>query len=109
MAQYVTIEQIWDNSRFHCPVCGALVCTADSLTEKPCAHVLFSWIDEVGEFENLSPLLEGKLDFEDAPHPNYEEVMEKLPDTAVLFAFDIHSKGCGPITNTVVHAINFSD
>jgi hypothetical protein len=109
MAQYILIEQVWDNSKFHCPVCGAPICSADSLTDHPCPHLLFSWIDEVGEYENLSPSLEEKIDFEEVIGPWDEDLLNKLPATAVVFAFEIRDMACGPITHTVAHAINFPE
>jgi hypothetical protein len=108
MAQYVVMEQTWEDSKFHCPACGALVCTGEEISEKPCKHVLFSWINEVGEFENLDPSLKDLVESEDFIAPSDEEFLNKCPDTAVLFAFDIHQMACGPITTTVVHGIDFA-
>ncbi len=108
MAQYITIQHLWNDLKFHCPVCGAQVCSANGLTARPCPHLLFSWIEQVGVFENLSPSLEGKIDFEEVFGPSDEELLNKLPETAVVFAFEIHEMACGPITHAVVHAINFA-
>jgi hypothetical protein len=86
MAQYITIQNFWESPKFHCPVCGAEVFTENGEpTDKPCEHVLFSWIDQVGDF------------------------LSRCPDTAVLFAMESSGMACGPVSLTVIHAIKFPE
>lgn len=109
MAQYIDIKQTWEDTVFHCPVCGAMVCEHGEMTTKPCAHVLFSWVDQVGEFTNIVPELKPIVEDEDFFHPSDEEFLEKCPDNAVLFALESKSMACGPVYCTVVHAIKFPE
>jgi hypothetical protein len=109
MAQYIQIEQMWEDTNFYCPVCGKIVCKKGEFTEKPCKHLLFSWIDQVGEFENLDPSLETLVESEDFFHPSDQEFLDKCPDTAVLFAFDARTMACGPVSCIVVHGIKFPE
>lgn len=109
MAQYIHIKQTWEDTIFHCPVCGQVVCKEGEFTDKPCKHLLFSWVDQVGEFENLAPEIGPLVESEDFFLLSDEEFLEKCPDTAVLFALESKSMACGPVYCTVVHAINFPE
>lgn len=35
------------------------------------------------------------------------ELLDKLPESAVVFAFTEHGLACGPVSTTVVHCIEF--
>lgn len=107
MAQYITIQDYWNSAKFHCPACGAVVFTeGGEPTNKPCEHLLFSWINEVGEFynaaEGLNELLE---DDESSSDPSDDEFLSRCPDTAVLFALE--SSESWPVSIRVVHAFKF--
>ena len=111
MAEHILITQSWYGSRFHCPACGAVVCSDKDLTDKPCKHLLFSWINEVGEYHNLKPSLQphidALIDSDECFLPEDQEFLEGCPETAVLFAFEAREMACGPITTQIVHAIDF--
>jgi hypothetical protein len=112
MAQYITIENNWQGAAFHCPACGNPVFTErGEPTNKPCSHLLFSWINEIGEFHNVADeigdSLEGHEKNELRLAPWDDEFLESLPETAVLFGFELHGMACGPVSTTVVHAIRF--
>jgi hypothetical protein len=109
MAQFVTIQNNWDSAKFHCPACGAEVFTGDGeATDKPCEHVLFSWIDAVGDFYNAAEALKELLEDEDSwSYPSDEEFLSRCPDTAVLFALEHSGMACGPVSLTAIHAIEF--
>jgi hypothetical protein len=111
VTQYIEIQKRWVSHNFHCPVCGAEVFSEDGEpTGDPCQHVLFSWIDEVGEFYNaadeVKPILE---DDENWLSPSDEEFLSRCPDTAVLFALESSGIACGPVSFTVIHAIKFPE
>jgi hypothetical protein len=62
MGQYVEIESCWDSASFHCPVCGRVVFTEDGdAMQNPCEHVLFSWINQVGEYYNPAADMQAHL------------------------------------------------
>lgn len=111
MAQYITIQNFWESPKFHCPVCGAEVFTENGEpTDKPCEHVLFSWIDQVGDFYNAADEVNGLLeDDENWFSPSDEEFLSRCPDTAVLFALESSGMACGPVSLTVIHAIKFPE
>lgn len=113
MAQIIEIENYWQGTKFCCPACGKEVFTEDGGPAlKPCEHVLFSWISEVGEIYNPSAQVQRLMDESEArdempPSPYDDELVDALPDNAVLFALTEHGMACGPVSLTVVHAINF--
>ena len=99
------------SANFHCPACGAEVFTeTGNPTDKPCEHLLFSWINEVGEFYNAAEEVCALVE----DHGNWilrsqVEFLERCPDTAVLFALsDIGVTG-GLSMLTVIHAIKFPE
>jgi hypothetical protein len=111
MSQYISIDQAWESPKFHCPACGAEVFSVDGEpTDKPCEHLLFSWIDQVGEFYNASDEIKKILkDDEDGLRPNEEEFILRCPDNTVLFALESCGMACGPVSLTVIHAIKFPE
>jgi hypothetical protein len=111
MSQYVEIESCWDSCTFHCPVCGRVVFTEEgNPTTQPCEHVLFSWINQVGEYYNPAPDMRALLEEEDpAPLPCDSDFLERCPDSAVLFGFHSQGMACGPVSLTIVHGIRFPE
>jgi hypothetical protein len=112
VAQYITIENNWQRAVFHCPACGKPVFTErGEPTNKPCSHLLFSWINEIGEFYNaaaeIGDFLKDNEKSDMRLTPWDEEFLVNLPETAVLFGFELHGMACGPVCTTVVHAIKF--
>lgn len=113
MAQLVEIDNFWNGVAFYCPACGAEIYAPEGQgTQSPCEHLLFSWIDAVGEYENphseVATLLE-KLTAEDdyEPSPFDDNLLEGLPDNSVLFSLTHHGMACGPVSTTVMHAVRF--
>ena len=111
MAQYTTIRICWDTPEFHCPVCGAEVFSVSGEpTAKPCDHLLFSWIDQVGEFYNTADEVNALIEDEETWSSLSDgEFLARCPDTAVLFAFEFSGMACGPVSLTVIHAIKFPE
>lgn len=113
MAQLVEIDNFWNGVAFYCPACGAEVYAPEGQgTCTPCEHLLFSWIDAVGDFENARPEIQEILEqvsTEDEPEPcPFDEVLlDALPDNTVVFALTHHGMACGPTSLTVFHAIQF--
>ena len=111
MGKYVSIQQEWQSPKFHCPACGAEVFTENGEpADKPCEHVLFSWIDQVGDFYNTAEEV-GELieDDENWFSLSTEDFLSRCPETAVLFALEVSGMACGPVRLTVVHAIKFPE
>lgn len=111
MSQYVTIQNYSGSPKFHCPACGAEVFTEDGEhTKKPCEHVLFSWIDQVGEFYNTADEIRDLVEDDESWFcPSDEEFLTRCPGTAVLFALESSGMACGPVSLTVIHAIKFPE
>ena len=113
MAQLVEIDNIWSGPQFCCPVCGNEVYgTNGEGTSKPCEHLLFSWIDQVGEYENSSTETRKtlkQLSDEDGyePSPYDDEFLNAMPESSVLFALTEHGFACGPVSLTIIHGICF--
>ncbi len=113
MAQYIEIEDAWRTTKFCCPACGQEVCSEDGeFADKPCEHVLFSWINEVGEYYNPCPEIQRMVEESERTDelescPFDEEFQQLFPDNAILFAFTSHGMACGPVSTTVVHGIRF--
>lgn len=111
MGQYITIQNYWESPKFHCPACGAEVFTeTGDPTEKPCEHILFSWIDQVGEFYNTTEEIKALVeDRENWLSPSDDEFLARCPETAVLFAMEYNGMACGPVSLTLIHAIKFPE
>ncbi len=115
MAQLVEFDNLWNGTEFHCPACGAEIYTADGEpTSSPCPHLMFSWLDAVGEYDNpssdIKSLLKQLSDADDygyEPCPHDDELLDALPDDAVLFALTQHGMACGPVSSTIIHAVRF--
>lgn len=114
MAQLIEIDNLWNGVAFYCPACGAEVYSDQGApTDDPCEHVLFSWIDAVGEYDNAVPEFQQIVDRwaeSDSlePAPCDEEFVNSMPEHTVLFALIHRGMGCtGPGSTTVVHGIRF--
>ena len=98
---------------FYCPVTGQLI--KDDHTYQPSPATLFTFVDEVGDFETLHPNLQGKWDKIKEQAENDEEEEDYI-DTENLFdrfleqvsitslvCFIITTRGmaCGPVSSTV--------
>ena len=98
---------------FYCPVTGHLI--KDDHSYQPSPATLFTFVDEVGDFETLHPNLQGKWDKIKEQAENDEEEEDYI-DTENLFdrfleqvnitslvCFIITTRGiaCGPVSSTV--------
>ncbi len=103
---------------FHCPVCGKHLVGYES-TEDYCEHVLFIFVDAIGEFVHVH---ESMQEYADVWHDDEEwdemeeqdigimDLMEKhMPEkTSVLFEIETRGMACGPVTNMDYIGIDFS-
>jgi len=106
---FLKIQTSWgfDEIEFqHCPVCGSPVLG----NVNPCEHLLFSYSNEVGEFQNVATSVRSAVD---AAHRQREELEERDPveaedlylpeaaarrykvESAVCFAFGARVTGGG--------------
>lgn len=112
MAQLVEINGVWSGATFHCPACGEPVFICGEPALECCPHVMFSWIDMVGDYYNVSKSFRQIIkQYEDSdelePGACDTELLDKLPENAVAFAFTEKGLACGPVSTTVVHCIEF--
>jgi hypothetical protein len=76
---------------FHCFVCGTQVQDSQgNINPNPCKHVLFHWINEVGEYEAVNPVIQSLVDEAedeegDGLSPFDPEFQEACPNNSVLF------------------------
>ena len=93
---------------FFCPACGTQLVSTAGVADQPCSHVLFFWLNEVGEFEKATPLVRSIVK-ELGPEietgdilPWNDEFLEKFPDSAILFSI-------AGATTTLVVGIDFPE
>ena len=115
MTQIVNIDNYWQGLKFCCPACGCEVFTdnGEPATE-PCEHLVFSWIGDADEFYNPSQRVQQVVEKaeemdEMSPSPFEDEFQQTLPDNTVMFALTEYGMACGPVSFTVVHAIEFPE
>ena len=103
-----------DHSNFYCPVTGQLIVNDEVFQASPAT--VFTYIDEVGEFEHILPELneiwegvEAEADDDDFAIDLFEKFVEKIEDGAIV-CFEITTFGmaCGPVSSTVRIAINMN-
>lgn len=109
-----TVKLELDHSNFYCPVTGQLI-TGDQVFQASPATV-FTYVSEVGEFEQITPELkelwdsvEAEADEDDFDIDLFEKFAEKIEDDAIV-CFEITTFGmaCGPVSSTVRIAINMN-
>ena len=97
----------------YCPVCGQALYTqkADATS---CAHVVFSYLPDIAEFDYIAPYLEAQVDSimeqveDDEDIDPVDMLLEQLESTSIL-CFSITTSGvaCGPTSSTVYVAVDF--
>jgi hypothetical protein len=99
MGQYAEIESACVKPVFHYPFCGRVVYADDGgPASQPCGHVLFSWIEQVGDIYDAAEDIQVLLAEEESRHaPASEERLGRYPETLVLFPFKSCEMGCGAI------------
>jgi hypothetical protein len=96
-----------DHQNFHCPVTGQRI-TSDE-TYEPSPAMVFMYLDEIGEFQDIDPDLQEVFDeveseFGDELWP--DELFAKFCDRIqseglVCFEIATHGMACGPVSSTV--------
>jgi hypothetical protein len=109
-----TVKLQLDHSNFYCPVTGQLIVNDEVFQASPAT--VFTYIDEVGEFEHILPELneiwegvEAETDDDDFEIDRFEKFVKKIEDGAIV-CFEITTFGmsCGPVSSTVRIAINMN-
>jgi hypothetical protein len=108
--QSVSIPTSWSNDEIEfqfCPCCGRCVTNEE---EEGCAHLLFVYLDEVGEFIKVKPSIQKAVDQavdfysrlrenDDGDHFGFDvpgEVIKQYDsDSAVCFSFGANVTGAG--------------
>lgn len=101
-----------DLETLYCPVCGTLIFSQEATPS--CPHVAFTFISEVGEFDDvaphLKPVIEAVTDSieDDDRHP-VEMLAERL-DRPSLFCLQLNLGGmaCGPVWTELFVGIDFN-
>lgn len=97
---------------FHCPVCGTQLVVPDEEL-RSCPHLLFAWIDVVGDFEEeltrpeIRTLAESLDEDEVGVSPYEDAFLNKLPRNSLAFALTEHGIACGPVSTTLVVGVQF--
>ena len=124
----VKLEWNGDPAPFYCPVCGKVVFDVDS-DEDYCKHIIFTYIDVVGEYESIPEhLLEkagqylkenGTVCFDCEPelieycmHADFFDFLDALSYTidspsAFIISLTTNGMACGPCSCTPVIGVDF--
>ena len=107
-----------DFSNFYCPVCGRHLIGEDCIDD-PCEHVLFIFVDSIGEFthyddslrEPVEKWIQDDDEFADKIEEDGKGIIDHLqqlvPETAVTISITTSGMACGPTWNTDFICINF--
>jgi len=98
--------------KYYCPVCGKEIFNEGY--KDPCAHLLFSYVIEGGDFEYVAPrignLVEELAKEDDPDIDPVEYVLEKVNSESILcFTIVIEGIGCGPVSISDCIAIDFDN
>ena len=101
----------YDEMDFDCPVCDKKLVTEDEGTHELCEHVLFVYLDAIGEFESSSSEIDAlvekirkeKSDPDDGYYDGdiMEDLLEALPENVTIHQMTGHGIACGPISFTM--------
>lgn len=114
--QIVNVEMDMDFS-FFCPITGKLIIGPDFFEASPATAFVFS--PEANDFDHLTPelrpvweaIVEGDEDEdEDFDGDYFEKFREKVQNEPSLVLFKLRSHGiaCGPVSSTVLIAVDFA-
>ena len=100
-------------SGLYCPVCGAALVVPEEDVHS-CPHVLFAWIDMVGDFldDCTKPEIRALAypdDVDEVYSPLDDEFLAKCPNHTVVFALTESGFACGPVSCTIAVGIKFPD
>ena len=96
---------------FYCPACGAEVMGEEGFAS--CPHLLFTYLDLVGEFEAVAPdladLVQAVRSEEDRDEDPVDALLGHLDSKSIL-AFSLTTSGmaCGPVSATLSLAFDLS-
>ena len=94
-----------------CPACGAKLMSEDGVGA--CRHLAYVYWDELGEFEQVAPQIEGALrtalDDEDADDHPVNLVAVQLASKPILhLSVETSGMACGPVSSTLYVGIDFA-
>jgi len=110
--QVVSLEL--DGFNFYCPVTGIRILGEGAHQTSPA--VAFTYIDEVGELQDLSPELQEIRDRvvqesgpDDSAWDRYQKFVALISDDSIVcFEITVCGMACGPVSSTVRIAINMN-
>jgi hypothetical protein len=111
-AKFVEING-YSGAPFSCPICGREIFTPEGeAVSAPCDHLVFSWLDLIGEFLNPSPeVARLAAEWENDPEPETfpwdKEFHDLFADSVVMFGCATRGVACGPVGAMLVHAVKF--
>lgn len=98
----------------HCPACGSPIMNPDiGISESPCAHVRFVYLDSIGEFAFAAKDVEAELEKaeeaagdDDDWHPL--DAARTLLDEKTGLCLDLNTGGmaCGPVWDLTVFGLD---
>jgi hypothetical protein len=112
-SRYVAVDVSDCNAdTLFCPACGKLIFEKFTMASQPCPHVLFVCID-VGELMDKmrcvykAPRVRSKLTAKLLQ--NKQAILDKCPDTAIIFNYESSGQACTTITMVVAVGIDFPE
>ena len=101
----------YDELDFDCPVCDKTLISEEEGTHELCEHVLFVYLDSIGEFESstdeIDTLVEKIRKEKSDPDGGYydgeimEDLLEALPDNITIHQLTGYGMACGPTSFTI--------
>jgi len=109
MSQMLDLQWDGNSPEFYCPACGKAV-YQDNKTPRRCRHIIFSYIDSVGEVDYVA---EGLERLEDAAADAEDPVgflLKKLPKSGSTCCISIttHGIACGLVSETIKIAVDLN-
>ncbi len=102
--QVIPVE-LYSDARFFCPSTGEMLIGDQPF--KPSPATLFSFVDEIGEFEFITDELQAKFDSmresdDEWPAEQFQRFLASIKDKSVVcFQVTLCGMGCGPVAITI--------
>lgn len=85
----------------HCPACGAVAMDEAHFAETPCKHLIFAFLDEVGDFSYIAPELEKLLEKLSDDEDQVDGLCKRIKSkTAICLGVTTSGMACGPVSST---------
>ncbi len=111
----VNLEYDGDPPDTYCIACGAPIYVKGESSR--CEHIAFTYIQDIGEFDLVAPHLKDKINAiaeeAEGSGASCEEMLESIlteinSQSVICYSITTNGVGCGPVSSTVVVAIDFN-